>query len=377
MRKRLLPIAALIAAALLCVPAAADAAKRKVPPKFYGTMWDKQIQDASPQIYEQQFATMAVSGVEAVRVIFSWNLAQETQGQTTFRYTDPMIEYSARHGIEALPVVTYAPPWARVQPNELGSAPSNHQAYADFLKLLIARYGPGGQFWDEHPDVPYRPVRYWQIWNEPGVQYQWSPQANWPEKYGELLRLVYPTVKQADPGAKVVLAGLVNASWDEIDALYARGGVKGSFDIAAVHYYARLTHQFLEVSRRFRASLDKHGDRRMPIWWTEVGASASRGIIASPGNEHFQTTDKALAPQLTKTYRLFIRYRNKLRIQRVYWYTWASSYSPNAGAFDFSGMNVFDGQTVTPKPSLAAYRKSARTHEGCKKDARARCVRRR
>jgi hypothetical protein len=374
-RARLVICLALLGA-LLVAPAPADAARRTVPPKFFGTVWDKQIQDAPSAIYDGQYGKMAVNGVEAVRFIFSWNLAQEQPGQTTYQYTDPMVEHAARHGLEALPVVTYAPPWARVEPNELGSAPSNYQAYADYLKLLIARYGPDGQFWKDHPDVPYRPIRTWQIWNEPGVQYQWSPQADWPRKYGELLRLSYGTVKQADPGAKVVLAGLANASWDELDALYDQGGVKGFFDVAAIHYYARIHSQFLEVTRRVRASLDRHGDRRMPIWWTEAGASASKGRIDSPPNRHFQTTDEGMAHLVTKTYRLFVANRNKLRIQRVYWYTWASSYDENAGTFDFSGMNVFDGRRVTAKPAMAAYRKSARTYEACKKDERARCVRR-
>jgi hypothetical protein len=375
MRTRVLIVMALIAS-LLAVPAAADAAKRKVPAKFFGTMWDQDVQDASPQVQDDQWSSMAVNGVEATRVIFSWNLAQEQQGQTSYVYTDPMVENAARHGIEPLPVVTYAPRWARVQPSELGSAPSDYQAYADYLKLLIARYGPGGQFWTDHPDVPYRPIRTWQIWNEPGVQYQWSPQDNWPQKYAELLKLAYATVKQADPGAKVVLAGLANASWEELDALYEQGGVKGNFDVVAVHYYARIASQFLEVTKRLRASMDKHGDKRVPIWWTEAGASASKDKISSPGNEHFQTTDEGLAKQLTKTYKLFVRYRNKFKIQRVYWYTWASSYSTSGGVFDFSGMNVFDGQSVSPKPSLAAYRKIARTYEGCRKDQRAGCVRR-
>jgi hypothetical protein len=161
----------------------------------------------------------------------------------------------------------------------------------------------------------------------------------------------------------------------EMDALLDRGGVKGSFDIAAVHYYARIASQFLEVTNRLRKSLDKHGVKRIPIWWTEAGASASQGKISSPGNEHFQTTGKGLATQLTKTYKLLIRYRKKLKIQRVYWYTWASSYS-GGGVFDYSGMNVFDGQNVTAMPSLAAYNKSARSNEGCTKDQFARCVRR-
>jgi hypothetical protein len=375
MRTRLLLVLALIAS-LLAVPAAADAAKRKVPPMFFGTMWDKQIQDAGPDIRTRQWASMARTGVETTRVIFSWNLAQGREGApTSYAYTDPMVENAARHGIEPLPVVTYAPRWARVEPGELGSAPSNYPAYVEYLKQLIARYGPDGQFWKDNPDVPYQPVRTWQVWNEPNVQYQWSPQANWPQKYGELLRLAYPAIKQADPGAKVVLAGLPNSSWDDLDALYDQGGIKGNFDVIAVHYYARIASRFIEASKRVRASADKHGDQQVPIWWTEAGASASKGKIDSPPNQHFQTTDVGLAHQLTKAYKVFVRYRTKFKIQRVYWYTWASSYSRSAGVFDFSGMNVFDGRRVSSKPSMASYRRIARTYEGCRKDARARCVR--
>ena len=65
-------------------------------------MWDKEIQDASPEIYDREWAKMATGGVETTRVIFSWNLAQEQQGQTTFKYTDPMVAAAANHGIEAL-----------------------------------------------------------------------------------------------------------------------------------------------------------------------------------------------------------------------------------------------------------------------------------
>src|SRR4051812_10005229 len=105
MRLRVPLLLALIGA-LIVAPAPADAAKRKVPPKFYGTMWDKEIQDGSPELYDQEWAKMAVNGVEATRAIFSWNLAQEVQGQTTFQYTDPMVAAASRHGIELLPVVT-------------------------------------------------------------------------------------------------------------------------------------------------------------------------------------------------------------------------------------------------------------------------------
>jgi hypothetical protein len=215
------------------------------------------------------------------------------------------------------------------------------------------------------------------VWNEPHIEYQWTPQENWQERYGGLLAAAYPAVKQADPGAKVVLAGIANASWDLLDSLYERGAIKGNFDVMAVHYYEKKSHEFVEVSKRIRETLDRHGDRRMPIWWTEAGASASAGKVRGRATQHFRTTDKGMARHLTRTYRFMAAYRKRLRIQRVYWYTWASSYRRGAGVFDYSGLNVFNGRKVTAKPALRAYRKIARRYQGCRKTSRARCVRRR
>ena len=111
---RLLVLIALLAAAL---PAAAGAAERKVPRGFVGVMWDKEIQDAPADVQRAQWERMARSGVESARVIFSWHLAQEPPGaQPDFSRTDQMVRNGAAHGIELLPVIVYAPPWARVKP---------------------------------------------------------------------------------------------------------------------------------------------------------------------------------------------------------------------------------------------------------------------
>jgi hypothetical protein len=249
-------------------------------------------------------------------------------------------------------------------------------AYVEYLELLIARYGPGGQFWTENPGLPYRPIRTWQIWNEPHQPYQWSPQTNWEARYGELLRAAHAAVKRADPGAKVVLAGMADASWELLDQLYDRGGIKGHFDVMGVHYYEKNSHEFVEVSKRVRETLDEHGDRRVPIWWTEAGASASHGKVSGRATRHFRTTDKGMARHLTRTYKLLAGARRRLGIQRVYWYTWASSYRRGGSVFDYAGLNVFDGRRVKAKPARVAYRNIARRFEGCRKDSRARCVRR-
>lgn len=355
---------------------AASAAERRVPPRFVGVMWDKEIQDAPPELQKAQWETMARSGVESARVIFSWNLAQEQPHfKPNFVRADEMVRNAATHGIDVLPVVTYAPPWARVLENDLGSAPKDVAAYGRYVSELVRRYGPRGYFWRRNPDVPKRPIRTWQLWNEPSLEYQFAPSAGWARRYARLLRTGARAVRRRDRGATIVLAGFANQAWGAIDELYEAGNVRRYFDAAAVHMYSANPRDFVEIVRRFRRAMDANGDRAKPIYVTEVGASASLSAFRSPGHEHFQTTDTGLARHVAPTYRALAGVRRRFRIERVYWYTWASPYETTSGVFGYAGLNAFDGVRVKPMPALAAYRRMAQAYEGCRKDARARCVR--
>jgi polysaccharide biosynthesis protein PslG len=367
---------AALTALILPIAPAAEAASRKVPPRFVGMMWDKEIQDAPAELQTAQWRTMAQSGVESARVIFSWNLAQdERQFKPNFVRADQMVRDAATHGIDILPVITYAPPWARVQPDNLGSAPADLRAYGHYVSELVRRYGPRGYYWRRNPDVPRRPIRTWQIWNEPSLEYQFSPHAGWPQRYAQVLRTGARAVRARDRGATIVLAGFANDAWRAIAKLYRAGNVRPYFDAAAVHMYSASPGDFVEVTRRFRQAMDRYGDRRKPIYITEVGASASAGAFASPGHEHFQVTRRGLARQIAPSFRALAGVRHRFRIERVYWYTWASPYQMPSGVFGYTGLNAFDGFAVGAEPALPAYRRMAAAYEGCRKDARARCVR--
>ena len=223
--------------------------------------------------------------------------------------------------------------------------------------------------------MPYRPVRTWQIWNEPGMRVPVVAAGRLAAEVRRAAATAYPAVKQADPGAKVVLGGLANASWEEIDALYDQGGIKGNFDVVAIHYYARIPAQFIEVAHAACALRSHTATGGMPIWWTEAGASASKGKIDAPANKHFQTTDKGMADVAHQD------------LQGCPSATAASSGSSastgtrgrprtsSAGRVRLLRPERVRRRTVKPRPALAAYRKVARSYEGCRKDARARCVR--
>jgi hypothetical protein len=319
---------------------------------------------------------MARSGVESVRAVFDWSEAQsEPGGPISFHETDPLVSLSSSHGAELLPVVMYAPAWARVIPDTKASAPADVAAYAHYIRALASRYGPTGAFWDEHPELPRRPLRAWQVWNEPHMRYQWTPRTRWQKRYGKLLRAAGAALRTADPEARVVLAGLTNFSWAKLDELYRLGGIDGRFDVVALHTYTREAGNLIRIIRRSRSLLRRRGDGHKPIWVTEFGASASAGRIQAEGNEHLQTTDQGLAQLVTRMYDFLARKGDALGVERAYWYTWASSYDRSTGGiFDFSGLMLYRGLLVEERPALAAYRRSAERHEGCSKDGAGTCV---
>jgi hypothetical protein len=367
---------AVVALISACLPSAAGAAERRVPPGFFGVMWDKEIQDAPADLQAAEWQKMARSGVESARVIFSWNLAQERpEDKPNFVRADEMVRNAATHGIDLLPVITYAPDWARVEPGNLASAPKDLPAYGHYVSELVRRYGPRGYYWRRNPDVPKRPIRTWQIWNEPALEWQFSPHRGWPSRYAQILRTGARAVRRRDRRATIVLSGFANNAWTAIAQLYAAGNVRPYFDAAAVHMYSANPGDFVEIARRFRRAMDRAGDRRKPIFVTEAGASASASVFRSPGHEYFQTTNNGLARHIGASYRALTGVRGRLGIRHVYWYTWASSYDATSGVFGFAGLNAFSAFHVKPMPAMAAYRRTARAYEGCRKDASARCVR--
>ncbi len=161
---------------------------------------------------------------------------------------------AAVHGVDLLPVVLYAPAWARERAGNEASPPRDPADYTRFLAVLIQRYGPAGTYWADHPEVPRRPVRRWQIWNEPHLAFQWdeTPGDDWAHDYGVLLKASKRAIRAADPGATIVLAGLANRSFAYLNALYRRGKIRGSFDVAALHPYTATPDGVVELTRRFR-----------------------------------------------------------------------------------------------------------------------------
>lgn len=363
--------AVLLASALVALLAAAPAGAASVPKSFFGVMANGPYFDLPDPAGET--AVMRGAGVGTIRLPVEWSDLQPYENlsevpapersrftlvngiPTDFGPTDRRVLAAAAQGIDVLALVNKAPPWAEKDPARDFSPPRDPAAYGRFLQVLVGRYGPQGTLWAENPSAPRLPLRRFQAWNEPSLP-RYFAVSSFARPYVQLLGAAYRAVKQADPGATVVAAGLPNYSWRDLQKLYRAGlRARGHFDAIAVHPFTGEAAGSVEILRRVRAVMDRHGDRRSPIWVTEVSWPSGRG--KAEANQRWVTTEAGQAKKVGEAYRAFAKARRGLRLQRVYWYSWVTTDSDSKNAFDYAGLRRVgsDGSFVN-KPALSAYR---------------------
>jgi hypothetical protein len=227
------------------------------------------------------------------------------------------------------------------------------------MHALVTRYGTGGAFWREHPELPRRPIRWWQLWNEPHLSGAWAG-PRWESEYAALVRVGARAVHRADRRARVVLAGLASDDipvWDNLDAILAEG-VGPEVDLVAAHVFTRRPRDVVRALRRVRGTLRAYGLGRMPVALTEWAWPSSLG--RRPGRRlSWETTPRGQAARVAATLRLLARERRRLGLRTAIHYTWLG---PDRGRpwSRWAGLRRLrpDGRVVA-KPALAAFRRAA------------------
>jgi hypothetical protein len=352
-----------LAGAPVSASASAVAAPAADPPRaprgFFGVMANGPL-DRPDVDLDAETAVMRRSGVESERLEIAWDRAEPQPGDLRFAPVDRKVLAAARQGLDVLALVVRCPAWAAREPGQPFSPPKDPALYGDFLRAAVARYGPGGSLWAEHLDVPARPVRHWQVWNEPNLPAYFRRQP-FAEPYARLLAAGHDAVKAADPAATVVMAGLANFSWRALAELF-RARTPLRFDVAAVHPFSGRPSNSLKIVRLNRRVLDRNGAARKPIWLTELTWSSAKGRKRSIVR-NWETTERGQAERLAQAYRLYLGARRALGLQRIFWYTWATVDRNSANSFDYSGLRTRrPGGRFADKPALAAFRALARRY---------------
>ncbi len=307
-------VAAILAAVALWALAGAVQASAGVPSTLLGMQaWgDPTAED---------FVRMRSAGVTTLRDNLSWSVVEPTQGRRDWARYDGVFERAARAGITLVPVLVGSPSFAAPIPQYPPRDPYR-AAYAAFVRDAVARYGRGGAFWRERPDLPPWPVRSWQVWNEPNLGVWWYGRPN-VDQYISLLRLTRSAIRSRDARAQIVLAGMPVTVRDTrapyyLRSLYRRPGVKRLFDAVAIHAFASSATGAVGVVARTREIMVRAGDPKTPIWVTELGWGSQPN--ATP--PHLSTSEPTQAARLSKSLTTLARKRRLLGVERAFWFSW-------------------------------------------------------
>jgi hypothetical protein len=169
------------------------------------SLGDKLNQVAQAGAYwVRSFSAVAWASVEPAEGKRNWNALMGL---------DQELRNITGKGMQTILSVRVTPSWAQqvagyscgpIKPEKLG-------AFAIFMHDLVVRYSV----------APYN-VKYWEIWNEEDIDRSVvppdSPYGCWGDQndayfgggyYAEMLKVVYPQIKAADPQAQVLIGGLL------------------------------------------------------------------------------------------------------------------------------------------------------------------------
>ena len=188
-------------------------------------------------------AALRATGATVARTDTVWETAEPqppVDGVHSYdwQYDDGVASTLAGAGLTWHAVLDYATTWAAdagagVNP---GVAPSYMPDFVAYAAAFAARYGAGGSFWAEHPALAPKPVRVFEIWNEPDLPMFWGPVPNLGE-FSSMYLLARAAIKQVDPSATVIIGGLVWPANDLPAMLAAQPALKGNVDGLGVHAY--------------------------------------------------------------------------------------------------------------------------------------------
>ncbi|MGH2985820.1 MAG: hypothetical protein ACRDLO_03920 [Solirubrobacterales bacterium] len=269
------------------------ASAKGAPRAFYGVVPHAKIDD-------RDLRRMKAGRLGTVRITLPWTEIDRSGLPDAYDWSkfDVVVAGASRQRITVLPTVYSVPLWlARLEGCERAdwvcaiTPPRSEFGLGEwraFLGAAVQRYGPGGDFWALHPEIPPRPIRAWQIWNEPNSLGFYQPRPD-VARYAELLTVAAEAIRGGDPGAEVLLGGLWHYPMAErqggiqgsafLEQLYGVPGIEAAFDGIAIHPYAARMAGVKAQVRQMVGIARAAGDEEVGTWITEVG-------WASGGRDH-------------------------------------------------------------------------------------------
>ena len=328
-----------ILAALACIAAAPATAPRPAPPGMIGL---------APQtaLTPKDMALRDQARVRSIRLPLAWfeivdrRPADAPPDWSNFEHS---LTVAAEQGISVLPFAWGTPSWVAADPTvEPVFSGRARRAWTTFLRRAARRYGPGGTFWAQHPELPPLVIRRWQIWNEPNI-ISFSRRPN-PRRWAGLVKLSARALHSVNPNAEILASGLFGRPLqfppNYPSALFLRRAMRGTglrnvIDGIGLHPYVPRARGIPRLVTDLRKVLRDFGRPRMPLWITEMGWGSDRF------ESRWERGLSGQARELNTAMRLLTQSRRRWRVRRIYWYSWIDApvcqFCDSAGLFTDSG----------------------------------------
>jgi hypothetical protein len=146
---------------------------------------------------QRGLAMIREMGAPWVVEFLPWAYMEPRKGQYNWESAERIVRHAERQGLQLIARLGFVPDWARPDPNAQATTFTylDRDRYADFAEFAAAF---AAHFKGR--------IHHIIVWNEPNLTGEWGMRPVDPAGYVEMLRVVYPAIKQANSDV-VVLAG--------------------------------------------------------------------------------------------------------------------------------------------------------------------------
>ncbi len=245
----------------------------------------------SDPILDQRYRNALFLGAGWNRWPLYWYSVEQADGNFNWGAYDQLVANDVRYGLQSDAIFLGAPTFDASggsiqglnQPvfsdgsdTPGGKQPNPGNPYARFVFAAVQRYKPGGTLAQQLGWGPTQGIRTWEAWNEPDLALFWGGSVM---DYVRLLKVTYLIVRDVDPLAQVMFAGLAYNNPLQFDFFKQALGIiqqdptrntyNWFFDIAAVHSYSSAYGTESAIGH-LKQDLIWYGLQR-PIWLNESG----------------------------------------------------------------------------------------------------------
>lgn len=179
-----------------------------------------------PDTAEQDLALVDEMDFNWVKQSFAWrDIESIEKGKYDWWRPDKIVDAAEEAGINLLIRIDRQPFWSQEPGADLKEniPPADFNDFSDFCGVLAERYQ--GR------------IDAYQVWNEPNLSREWGDRPPDPAEYTELLKVCYQAIKEADPDAVVISAGLAPTGTGLPLAIPDMEFLQGMYDAGAADYF--------------------------------------------------------------------------------------------------------------------------------------------